>query len=491
MDKVRAFLKVVWKQRFWVLTVLAPLIAAVCWMSASGKLQAEFQANKSTIDGHFSTMQQISSNPIHGNDQVNEAELREAVKISKSVRALWQELYETQREKVLSWPDALGANFKNYIERRPFQSRIAISWRRLYLDYIKKQFDELLQIVDAKKLETAGGVGGMAGLGREGMAVSPEMVGPGGETLVRDYLVDWLDQGELATYLRFGGQVPSSLQVWVAQEDLWVYETLLKVIARTNDARGARRGAENSAIRVIIELQVGAKAALAMNQKGNVVAPAAATGEGVMDPSGVGVDPSQMGDPMAMGDGTGGVDATLLVNRYIGPDGKPIADATAGLGVEYRQLPVRMLLTMDQRWIPKLLVECANAPLPIEVQRVRVNPEQSATGTIGGTGGGMGQEGMMGGRSGFSSGYSSGASGFAGGSANAPPMPPAIAADYATVEIQGLVYIYNEPSAEQLSVPGAEETDAGATPAEGEAAPAGEAAPVGEEVAAAAAPAVG
>lgn len=489
MDKVRAFLRATWKQRFWVLTVIAPLVAAICWMSASGKLQAEFQANKTTIEGHFSAMQSIASEPIHGNDQVNQKEMEETLAISKSVRALWQELYENQREQVLFWPN-LGEDFVSYIEKKKFQSTISSDMRRRYLDYIETQFDRLLGIVDAQKLDTTGGTSGLIG-GAEGRMMAPTASGVPGMT--RDYLVDWLDQGELQTNLSFGGREPTSLQIWVAQEDLWVYETLLGVIDRTNEARGATRGAENAAIRVITELQVGAKAALAMNQKGNVIAPAAAAGDG-MEQMMTGPEMGMPMDPMMGGDGMSAgaaVDAMLLMQRYIGADGKPIADPATGMGIEYRRLPVRMVLTMDQRWIPKVLVECANAPLPIEVQRLRINPEQSGagyTGTIGSSAGMGGVGGMMGG--GMEGGrgvpsFMGSPSSFTGGGAAAAPLPPGIAADYATVEIQGLVYIFNEPSEEQLKVEGAEDAAAGEAPAEGEPAP------VGEEVAAVATPAVG
>jgi hypothetical protein len=43
--------------------------------------------------------------------------------------------------------------------------------------------------------------------------------------------------------------------------------------------------------------------------------------------------------------------------------------------------------------------------------------------------------------------------------------PGAVPADFVTVEIQGLVYIYNPPDASVLAVPGGEE-DLAAAPAE-------------------------
>ena len=39
---------------------------------------------------------------------------------------------------------------------------------------------------------------------------------------------------------------------------------------------------------------------------------------------------------------------------------------------EFKLMPIRMSLIMDQHRIPKLLVECANSNMPIEVRRVRI-----------------------------------------------------------------------------------------------------------------------
>jgi hypothetical protein len=189
-----------------------------------------------------------------------------------------------------------------------------------------------------------------------------------------DYLVQWLDQGNLRQQLEFTG-VPSAQQIWVTQEDLWVYETLLRAIANTNKERGATRP-DNTAIRVIQSLEVGAPAAMAMAQESMILMPvdAMAAAGGEVAPT----DPGMMGrEGMGMpGEGVD-MDAMLLQNRYIDAEGKPIADASTGMGTEFRRLPIRMVLMMDERWLPKVLVECANAPLPIEVQRLRINREKS------------------------------------------------------------------------------------------------------------------
>ena len=472
MDKVRIFMKVAWIQRFWILSVVGVLAAVVCWMMASGKLQAEFAANKTAIDGQFSNMSAITGKQVHGNDAVNTRERDETKKIAASVKELWQNLYNAQREEVLSWPKELGTNFLKEIEKKKFGAPITIRNREFYLNYIKTRFDALVAIVDAKKMAADGSAfGGMEGgrFNEGGMPGGIGMVGPDGMPIEENYLVQWADQPMLRQRLEFAG-VPTAGQIWVTQEDLWVYETLLKVIANTNKERGATRP-DNTAIRVIQSLEVGQPAALAMSVESPILMSADA-----MVPGGAEGMPSEMGYGSESGMPMEGADpdAGLLASRYIDAEGKPIPDASAGLGVEFRRLPIRMVLLMDERWVPRVLVECANAPLPIAVQRLRINAEKSGIDKdnqpfelasaassgmgeggrgMGGMGGGMGRSMPMG----MGRGMEGGGMGM--------QLSPADTANLATVEIQGIAYIYNAPDPAILAVPGDDQTLAAGDPA--------------------------
>jgi hypothetical protein len=485
MDKVRAFMRVVWQQRFWVLSVVGVAAVAVCWMMASNRLQAEFKTNKGAIEGKFNEMSAISGKPFHGNDAVNSREREEAAKIADSVHKLWQTLYNNQRDQALKWPKALGPQFLAFIENRKFDTNIPSDLRDKYLNYIKTQFDVLVEMVDAQKMADQGDAYG-GGEGARFSAMPPQAVGPDGAPIpATDYIVQWHDQGALRQKLTFGRQ-PTSREIWVRQEDLWVYEQLLKVIANTNKERAASRP-DNAAVRVIASLEVGPAAANAMAQNPTILMPASADA-GVGEAGGLGPESSggygregELGAPGA--EGAESADAILLINRYVDAEGKPIADASTGLAVEYRRLPVRMMLMMDQKWLPTLLVECANGTLPIEVQRVRINPEKSGMDKLnqsfdavgagagalgggyesgGGYGGGYGGEGRGGiGRGEMGRGGGYGGRGYGGGyggesMAMMQPMGPA-AAGMAAVEIQGLVYIYNAPDPASLVVPGSEE----------------------------------
>jgi hypothetical protein len=80
---------------------------------------------------------------------------------------------------------------------------------------------------------------------------------------------------------------------------------------------------------------------------------------------------------------------------------------------------------MDGRWLPQLIAECANAPLQVEVQEVRINP--------GDGGGAMGG----GGRGGYSR---------SSPSLEGEVMTPEAEPNIKTVVLQGVVYIFNPPT---------------------------------------------
>ena len=122
------------------------------------------------------------------------------------------------------------------------------------------------------------------------------------------------------------------------------------------------------------------------------------------------------GDPAAL-------DAALLAGRYLDDAGAPAAD----VGTEYRQLPIRMDLVIDQRYIPRLLIECANSPLPIEVKQLRINPDKSMEG-FGGQGGGGAYSSMT---------------------SSSGPVDPI----YVQLLLKGSVFIYNEPTSDPGAAP--------------------------------------
>ena len=450
MDQVRTILKVLWQQRFWVLSCIGTLTAVICWMSASGTLVEEFKKRQSSIKGSFSSVQSISGQPQLPNQKVIDGNSEQVNLESKITLSIWEELYGRQHEEVLYWPkDHLDEGFIEEIEKLKFGDTFPNSKAQFminnYRNYIGKRFDGMLDIVKALKLADGarprsrggagerefGGEGGYPGQFGRGASVPDEEQ--------EDYLVQWLDQGNLQEQLEFTGK-PTALQIWVTQENLWVYETLLNVIANTNKVRGASRP-DNSAVRVIVALEVGQDAISGAKSQGNIVAPLGGTsqssgGEGGYNRGGEG-GYNRGGEGGYGRGGEGGYnrggeggeedDGQLLAFRYLDPStGEPLSGDAEGFESEFRLLPVRMVLMMEQSWLPHVIVECANASLPVEVKKLRVNPDQSGAGF--------------------------GTTGARGGSRRQNSARVATDKSLIEVELQGVVYIFNKPDKSRLGI---------------------------------------
>ena len=458
----------IWLKRyhFWVLTALATLIAVACWWKSASSLSAAYKTNKGTIDSAFSSLEQVRSKPFHANEDVNKRQEEQIALQKQRVKQLWDKLYDRQRTAVLKWPDNLSPEFRTEIEKLKFGDAIPRNLRSHYNNYINDHFPKLPEIVGARDItsETVGGGGG-GGRGMEGMMRGGE--GPGRMMGGReggmgsydpnmpqddDYVVQWLDQQRIRDEL-YNSETPTAKKIWKTQEDLWVYEALLGIIARTNEEAGSDR-ASNAAVRIIEALEVGRLAAQEGRSMGRIdmeMPVAGPMGEGG-EP---GAPPMSRGgefggrEGMMMG-GEGGMsfeggerggaadaaaaDAALFDGRYVDEKGQPIAAAgeitPVSFGKEFKRLPIRMQLYMDQRRLPELITECANAPLQVEVEQVRINPT-----TSGGAGGGF----REGGRSGAST------------SQPGEPMVPEHEPHMKRVVIQGIISIFNPPTDDETT----------------------------------------
>jgi hypothetical protein len=524
MDQLRTILAWLKRNHFWVLSVLIAIIGIACWWKASGTLSSEFTTNKQAIEGEFTSLSSQRNKPFLPNQPIIDEQKKQIDQQASQVAETWQKLYDRQREHVLEWPDDLSQEFRDYVEKKKFGDDIPRHLLNDYQNYARQYFPELPAIVGAPVLDQAesGGYGEGRGIGGRGAYSGGGRnpygggYGEGGATgqlqqIEEDFICEWLDQGVVRQALIFP-QRPSALQVWVTQEDLWVYKTLLNVIRRTNEAAGATRQS-NAAVRIIYSLEVGQTAAVASRGTGRIKMRASALaseegaagvyGGGERGVEGEGGNPYGGGyetgagdlgmDRGRMGDAYGGADGpmtperergALLSFRYLGPDGKPIpyggggggeagvdpsmvdpaAAATpagpldlSAFGLEYRRLPVRMTLQMDQRWLTHLISECANQPLQVEVQEVRINV--AGTGTAGGERGGYGGGGAYGGAGGYGGrgayggggGYGGERGGYGGGAGSEFPELTGIQSfpaqpNIVDVVIQGIIYIFTEPN---------------------------------------------
>ncbi|WDI40349.1 hypothetical protein [Bremerella sp. P1] len=404
--------------------------------------------------------------------------------------------------------------------------------RELYRDYIKEELPKLAEIIHARWSPSGngtggggqfgieafdggagfegGGISGMAGLGgrNPNTVEKPPLVmwNPSNQANIQSKSFDWSGSnasqgiggmdgpgGSGGATGAGGRNVPTTKEVLYAQENLWVLRNIMNVIAKTN---GDISSPHQATIKAIDTIEFGREV---MPIRSKVVIPrsplAAGTDEfgmesGMMDdPYG---DPSMMDEGMGMGmEGMGmGPDGMPLDGmemdpgdlRYVDKDYKKLmvedlkAATTEPTSENYylsvaKRLPVRMRFIMDQREIDKLLVECGNADLMIEVRQVRINPQTSG---VGGMDGGMGGSGMGGpGMSDFGMSGMSGMGGIGGGmemggmemggmgrgGQSGDGVDQAEKIFDAPVEIYGIIYIYNPVNRDLLWPEGSRPVD--------------------------------
>lgn len=340
----------------------------------------------------------------------------------------------------------------------------------------------------SRKKATAAVRGGTPGMAMPGTmsGVSPESVmggyGTGAMAGVEMVgVVDWLDEANLLARFNWS-TTPTTQEIRLAQEDLWVYEALLRIIAETNRPATTQYGA---VVKKIFSLEIAQQAAMAFQSAalgqggglatmpgmggmygpgtpgmpgmpagypgmpemgssamGTSAAGSSASGTSAAGTSAGGAAPSGTPDmPGASGlAGTPGMPGMpgsgtpvlsraqmLLHYRYVDLNGNPLpADAKPPFA-EFKMMPVRMYLLVDQRRLHRLLANCANSSMPVEVRRVRIRPEQgldmsafSAAAMMGGAGGMAG----MGGYPGGTSGYPGGTPGYPGAMGGYPGATP-------------------------------------------------------------------
>ncbi len=500
MDKLKPYIDAVKKYHFWVICGATLLIALVCWYMATSGLAGQFEKRKSKIDSSFSGVTGVQ--PGHPNQALIDEIKNHHEELKKVVFDAWEILYREQKEKNPFPTEELGEDFKRQFENLRPKEELARRYRERYQNYIKNRFPKLLQMIDVRrpveeKADEQTGEAAADPPPRGGMAAGGE-IGPRGMAANTEQewvgVIDW-NQDDYAKLLqRFDWQqTPSTLGVVLAQEDLWVYEALLRVIKNTNAGATNQR---NASVKRIVALEIGREAVKSWSSAANALGLQSEQGEkglgglgglddmGEMGPGGPGqmMDaPEPMGAEPGMGLGMepGGAreddpeentTRQLVEFRYIDENGKPSPYQPRYPYVkhpyaEFKMMPVRMSLVMDQRRLPKLLVQCANSNMPIEVRRVRfLKSEPQSTGTAGMHGGMGGERRYPTGGMEMGGAYRPSMGGMTDGGYAQPgggAAPQEVGQFDAPVEIHAAIYIYNPPDREKLGTGAASDAQPG------------------------------
>jgi hypothetical protein len=384
MDKLKVILKHVKKYHFWLLAVVTLIAGLLGSMMAAGSLSAAYRDGKGKIDSKFSALKEILGTESHPNDEwkqgVEKLNGREQVEVRKA----WEQVYGEQKS-LLTWPAQLGPDFLKFVNEQPPSAEIPRELCELYQEDIKGEFPRLTEIVDAEQ----------AGATKDAVAGQP----------AHQYKVFWdtTNQGDIRKSLQWDA-VPSSAEVRRAQEDLWVYTALLNMIKKINEEQQYK-----TPIREIDKLAIGRAAVDAFEADGGKDR-IKHLRSGDAPPPETPPPPAEAGDGAAKSPDDG---------RYVDATGKKMPGG-AMADAEFKRMPIFLRLKMDQREITRLLVECANSPLPVDVRQLRINPSKGTAK----------QQGSGGGKSGTAS--SDGAS---------YDVP---------IELHGVIYIYNKPNMAKL-----------------------------------------
>ncbi len=434
MDKFKIYLAIVNKYQFWIISGLMLVTALVCWWLATGSLADQFSQRKIKIDQAFNSIK-LPPNPP--NQAVIDKIKKQHHLVQASVLDTQEILYREQKENN-HLPNVLSKDFKQQFENLKPNEELKRTYLEEYQTFIPKHLPTLREGIDA--LRPAGnktGAGAVRPERKPAAGPAPAAGGSGNRSADGSEhdaagevewigTVDWDSASYNALVHQFESmETSSTLAVLLAQEDLWVYEALLRVIKNTND--GAT-GHATAPVKRIEALEIGKAAAKAWKDTaGNFLS----TGQ----TKGSLAAPAPAGATSASGEDRNRQE--LVEGRYVDDKGEPLSyDAQSPYYAkhpykEFKMMPIRMKLVMDQRRLPKLLVECANSNMPIEVQRLFFLKGQGGAGD-GGAGSGHASD-------------TAATKDQEGG-----PQPPSYLREPGpsdiTVEIRGLIYIYNPPT---------------------------------------------
>lgn len=438
MEQVKVYLAILKKHHFWLLIVVAMLLAAYGWFAGTKALDTEFAANRSTIDSAFSGAQAVKAGDPNPSFKEQTDALHERQKTT--TLAAWQRLYNRQREN-LKWPESV-----KQIGDLKASAPISVDDRQAYWQYFRAEFPKLFGKIEpleaVPEVAPPAGTGGT--LARGAGRTLDRGAGAPAATKKNELKgkVDWPAPDREALVKRYEWRgVPTNIQVRMAQEDYWIYESLLDIIATVN-AGANTTSHTNAAIRKIDTLKIAQDAfdagiPVILGLVKEAFPPSGDSG-------------SQPKPPSAQSS-----DEDLVKQRYVGIDGKP-SEIPPDEG-EFKLIPVRMRLVMDQRRIPDFLVACANSPLPVEVRQVRYNPGASTgKGAIG---------------EGGATGSLSAQPGAGAGPAKATAQAETGQSDgyLVLVEFRGVIYFFNAPKKELLGGGTDEAGDEDSAAGEGEA----------------------
>ncbi len=380
MDKLKLSLAALRRHYFWVLCGVIVIVSVTTWEMASRDLQARYKENYSKINSTF-----VQLNEFNGespNEKYKTGLEGERTKLNGLVMAAWNEFNKQQKDKLV-WPERVAV-----VNQLAPNAEIPESIRENFVtNVVKPNLQRIFEVVNIRR--------------PKGEANNQDIVLPGmGRNAAQEFegIVHWdlSKREDLEKRFRMN-EIPSTIWVRAKMEDMWIYESLVNIIAKINE--GATDSLNASIKRIErIDLAQWAIYNAQKNPGADLKLKKADAGMGGPTSSS-GTDDGFVHIP-GVGEQKMHPDLALLEGRYIDENNSPVPveaviaefiDPQSPEGkvsmrpleqiqpprplkeppfTEFRQVFVDMQFLMDQRKIPDLMAACANSPLPIEIRQV-------------------------------------------------------------------------------------------------------------------------
>ncbi|MCE9630728.1 MAG: hypothetical protein K8S94_08470 [Planctomycetia bacterium] len=415
-EQIRPYVAALVKYHFWILALIVPLVLVPLLFMGTGGIDALISTQKSQIESRISALRSVQGIAEHPNETWSKAVEEQTVKIEEETFAEWTRFWEEQ-QFLRVWPAKLGDDFLRAISALKPGANLDRPLLLRYQNMVPDLLRELPKRMGADDLmgdAAAGASGEMQPRGR-GPGFAGEMGMPGGPRpgaggARPTALVTWRgdDQARIAATFKWD-KPPSTTQVLLAQEEIWIYGLFCDAIKRAN---ASAAGVYDAPITEVTQLAVGYPAAedqpggqggarIFLPQAAAGAAPGAgeempppemaASPETGMPGAAVGrpVHPRFSGGttggpaPPPPGEGDGAVpaqaspDDALREWIYVDFTGKPLTAAELGAlpaAKLVHLVPFTLRMVMDQRRLDAFLADLAAAPIPIDVRQVRINP---------------------------------------------------------------------------------------------------------------------
>jgi hypothetical protein len=489
MEDLKKYLAILAKQSFWILTGLVLIISTVFFYLTKSDLDQSIDARRSSLKTTFDKIQGIEGKVNTHPNEISHNEMQKRLTgLKGDVERAWEFQYERQKE-FLTWPPEAffePRTLEIFENLRPFESivpypipnpapsplnEITRTDRSVYKKYIAPEFPRLASRIGStwkfdmdltgSPTKTSSGIGKGAGTGAFGAGDSggPALgIDEGDQDLVRwsassqeslaSSVLPWFNRAE----------PPDIHEIYYAQEDIWILRGLMDIIAKTN------AGAKENFQTIVKEIEwivtgprafrdagtlwdaggMGANPMGKSGASGSSESSSSSFGGGALG-SGLGGGKAKVGG--ASGEGMGNVDPAD--GRYVDANLQPLSGSQLRGAIKVvnpngvaKRVQVRMRVKVDERF-GRLITECGNGKMMLEVLQVRYNTPSAIT-----SGGGSGSSPGRSGR-GSKMGAMMDGGGFggvepeAGSRENVESLTSS--SGEVSIEIYGLIYLFNPP----------------------------------------------